>query len=210
MASLLYRFLYWWSGHLPLRLISKAGGPYLERYYLFTLFGHRFYLHRFVASDPDGWHDHPFANTFSIVLWGEYGEEYFSPDKTAYAHRDWVANCVLVKRRIVRWFNWIGARHTHRVVIGNDWSPVDGEVVRAPRSKECWTLFVHEARYTKAWGFWKETADQFRSALKFAYMTWKPWDGKRGLASSGQWWTTNPIGRLTAGRLPSLYAKTVE
>ena len=56
MASLLYRFLYWWSGHLPLRLISKAGGPYLERYYLFTLFGHRFYLHRFVASDPDGWH----------------------------------------------------------------------------------------------------------------------------------------------------------
>ncbi|WP_244260428.1 hypothetical protein [Burkholderia gladioli] len=54
------RVLYAISSRLPCRIIADGNKPYLERYYLATVFGVRFYLHRFVASDPDrGLHDHP-------------------------------------------------------------------------------------------------------------------------------------------------------
>jgi hypothetical protein len=55
-------FLYWFTGRLPCRIICDGDSPYLERYYLWTVFGTHWYLHRFVASDPDrGYHDQPVA-----------------------------------------------------------------------------------------------------------------------------------------------------
>ena len=63
------------SGNLPCRIIADANGPYLERYYLATVFGIRFYIHRFVASDPGrGLHDHPWPWAGSVVLSGFYFE----------------------------------------------------------------------------------------------------------------------------------------
>ena len=63
------RLLLWLTGFLPCRIISEGDQPYLERYYLMTLFGWRFYIHRFVASDPDrGLHDHPWPKAYSIIL----------------------------------------------------------------------------------------------------------------------------------------------
>lgn len=96
------RLLYWLAGRLPCRIISDDGQPYLERYYLATLFGVRFYLHRFVGDDPArGLHDHPWPWAFSLILFGRYLEETRSGT------------------RVVRWFNWLTGDSFHRVVLIN-------------------------------------------------------------------------------------------
>lgn len=99
------RLLYWIAGRLPCRIISDDGTAYLERYYLGTLFGVRFYLHRFVGDDPArGLHDHPWPWAFSLILFGRYLEERRSGP------------------RIVRWVNWLTGDSLHRVVL------IDGPV----------------------------------------------------------------------------------
>lgn len=99
------RLLYWLADRLPCRIISDDGAPYLERYYLATLFGVRLYLHRFVGNDPArGLHDHPWRWAFSLILLGRYLEETRSGP------------------RIVRWFNWLTGDSLHRVVL------IDGPV----------------------------------------------------------------------------------
>jgi len=51
--------------------------PYLERYYLFlrerNLFPFNIFLHRFIKSDPDDLHDHPWSFR-TIILLGGYWE----------------------------------------------------------------------------------------------------------------------------------------
>ncbi len=51
--------------------------PYLERYYLFLKdrknFPFNIFLHRFLKSDPDDLHDHPW-NFRTIILYGGYWE----------------------------------------------------------------------------------------------------------------------------------------
>tara|TARA_Y100000592_G_C5260279_1_gene216996 strand:- start:103 stop:546 length:444 start_codon:yes stop_codon:yes gene_type:complete len=51
--------------------------PYLERYYLFLKerdsFPFNIFLHRFLKSDPDDLHDHPW-NYRTIILYGGYWE----------------------------------------------------------------------------------------------------------------------------------------
>lgn len=114
------------SGQLPCRIISDAGVPYLERYYLCTVFGTRFYLHRFVGSDPDrGLHDHPWRWAFSIILLGWYHEQTRSG------------------LRSVRWFNWLTGDTFHRVLLPHGVSSV-------------WTIFFHRAKCSKRWGFLRE------------------------------------------------------
>lgn len=121
------RLLYWLTGLLLCRIISDDGTPYLELYYLFTLLGVRFYLHRFVGSDPDrGLHDHPWPWAGSVVLHGFY-----------YEH-------TRKGLRKVRWLNWLTGDSFHRVVL-----PLDSW----DKFKPCWTLFFHRAAYTKPWGF---------------------------------------------------------
>lgn len=129
--SKISKMLYWITGFLPVRFINDGNTPYLERYYLFTLFGWQFYIHQFVGSDPDrGLHDHPWSLAFSIILSGWYYEETRSGP------------------RKVRWFNWLTGDSFHRVVLpyslppGNDLLP-------------CWTLFFHRAEKVKKWGFLK-------------------------------------------------------
>lgn len=113
------------SSRLPCRIISDGSRPYLERYYLFTIFGVRFYLHRFVRSDPDrGVHDHPWPWAFSLILRGWYYEE----------RRSGICS--------VRWLNWLTGDTFHRVIL-----PEDRGV------HEVWTIFAHRARRTKLWGF---------------------------------------------------------
>ena len=51
--------------------------PYLERYYLFlkerTSFPFNIFIHKFLKSDPDDLHDHPW-NYFTFILSGGYWE----------------------------------------------------------------------------------------------------------------------------------------
>lgn len=120
------RFLLWLTGFLPARIISQGDEPYLERYYVGTLFGWRFYLHQFVGDDPDrGPHDHPWSLAFSIVLAGWYIEERRGR-----------------KPRPVRRFNWLTGDTFHRVIL--------------PSSVPVWTLFCHRVGDVKAWGFMRE------------------------------------------------------
>jgi hypothetical protein len=96
---MLRKILYKISDNLPARYINHGDGPYMERYYVGTAFGLRFYLHRFVASDADGIHSHPFRYSLSLILAGWYYED------------RWLV------RKVKRFFNFIGPSDFHRVVL---------------------------------------------------------------------------------------------
>ena len=55
----------------------QADEPYLERYYLFLkdrgTFPFNIFLHKFLKSDPDDLHDHPWRY-FTFILRGGYWE----------------------------------------------------------------------------------------------------------------------------------------
>ena len=109
--------------------------PYLERYYLLLKDRQRFpfniFLHKFLKSDPDDVHDHPWPY-FTIILRGGYWEwtPQFSPDGKKIGE-------------IARWcgpgsFRWAGANSFHRIELDP--------------SVECWTLFMPGIQ-KRDWGF---------------------------------------------------------
>ena len=110
------RACYRWQSRLPTRHISHRGAPYLERSYVATVFGIRIYLHRFVACDEDGLHDHPFRHSLSLILAGWYWEDLWAG------------------RGRRRWFNYIGPNKLHRVVLPE------------AAGADVWTLFFHTPR----------------------------------------------------------------
>lgn len=172
-------FLFWLTAKLPCRIISDGDTPYLERYYLCTLFGVRYYLHRFVGSDPArGYHDHPWPWAISIVLSSYY----------------WDARRSGVRR--VAWFNWLLGDSFHRVILPQKdvrhW--VDGKLV-TKADIPCWTLFFHSAKYVKPWGFLRKRDDQTEQA-------WVPHNFPgTGHGTSTPWWLTAPKGRDEPRRL---------
>jgi hypothetical protein len=118
--------MYWYTGNLPCKIIKDGDKPYLERYYIGTVLDWRFYIHRFVASDPDrGLHNHPWRWAISIILIGFYYEI------THYG------------TRTVKWINGLVGDSFHRVILP------DGR-------KDVWTLFFHHAPRSKHWGFLRE------------------------------------------------------
>jgi hypothetical protein len=191
--------LFWLSGFLPCRIINEKDRPYLERYYLCTLFNVRYYLHRFVGSDPDrGVHDHPWPWAVSVVLAGWYWDERrgIEQNDIARALAEFNGTTGLVRRR-VRWFNWLTGDTFHRVVLPNilrrKW--VDGRYVKNA-AQPCWTLFFHSTVKSKAWGF-------LRPMEGHTSMFWVPHnyplDGTSDTDKPG-WWLTAPRGRDCEGR----------
>ena len=71
--------LKWLEKHDRKRIILDRGSkePYLERYYLFLKDRNRFpfnvFLHKFLKSDPDDVHDHPWPYA-TLILSGGYWE----------------------------------------------------------------------------------------------------------------------------------------
>jgi hypothetical protein len=127
------RFLLWLSDRLPARYIKHEGRPYLERYYLAHLFGLRVYLHHFVASDPDGMHDHPWRYSLSIILAGWYLEQ----------RRDgW---------RGRKWANWITGDTFHRVVLPEGSRGVWSIFIHSGRVKPWGMLRERSVRTSAAW-----------------------------------------------------------
>jgi hypothetical protein len=116
LGTLARRLCYAWQGRLPTRHITHLGVPYMERSYVGTVLGIRIYLHRFVACDEDGVHDHPFRHSLSLILAGWYWEDL------------WAGRA---KRR---WINYIGPNKLHRVVLPEE------------AGADVWTLFFHTPR----------------------------------------------------------------
>lgn len=164
--------LFWLSGFLPLRVINDGNRPYLERYYLCTVLGWRFYLHRFVGSDPDrGLHDHPWSKAYSLILSGWYWEE---------------TRCGMRK---VRWFNSLTGDSFHRVVLPCASTPDRDWFLRAVcpdriRDVPCWTLFFHRVGDAKDWGFLRESA----TPGQFVYRVHDYGMGGK----NSEWWKTAP------------------
>lgn len=96
---MIVRYLMWLTARLPIRIIDHEGKPFLERYTLGRACGLQFYVHRFIANDPDGLHDHPWRFGLSVILSGRYWEE------TRYGHR-----------RVGR-FNLVPGTKFHRVLV---------------------------------------------------------------------------------------------
>jgi len=121
--------LYQLTDHLPCKIISEGDRQYLERYYLFTLGNVRFYIHRFVGSDPDrGLHNHPWKWALSLLLSGYYFEQ----------------NSYGLTR--VLFINGLVGDSLHRVIL-------------PPDRKEVWTLFFHQHDRAKDWGFLREESE---------------------------------------------------
>ena len=129
---MLAKLLFWFTATLPCRIINrKPGEPYLERYWLFSLFGITAYLHRFVAADIDeGPHDHPWDIAIAWVLAGGYTEQrgHIHPKKCFDGHDR------PVKRGRI---NLILGHHFHRII---------------EAKPETWTLFIH-TKHSQPWGF---------------------------------------------------------
>jgi len=66
-----------WVGRYRVIMDRQNNEPYLERYYLFLKdrgsFPFNIFLHKFLKSDPDDLHDHPWGY-FTLILRGGYWE----------------------------------------------------------------------------------------------------------------------------------------
>jgi len=66
-----------WLGRYRVIMDRQNNEPYLERYYLFLKdrgsFPFNIFLHKFLKSDPDDLHDHPWGY-FTLILRGGYWE----------------------------------------------------------------------------------------------------------------------------------------
>lgn len=140
------RLLLAYSATRPCKIISEAGRPYLERYFVCAFFGIRIYLHRFVGSDPDrGLHDHPWRWAMSFIL------------------RGWYYEATRRGMRQVHWFNFLTGDTFHRVIL----SPGPLEGVHTP--PEVWSLFIVPAKDVKVWGFLRDKGTNAQVFTPFDY-----------------------------------------
>jgi hypothetical protein len=109
--------------------------PYLERYYLFLkdrdTFPFNIFLHKFLRSDPDDLHDHPWPYA-TVILKGGYWE--WTPVFDAEGRK----LTEVAKWRAPGHVRFNSAKSLHRIEL-------DPGV-------ECWTLFMPGAK-TREWGF---------------------------------------------------------
>lgn len=103
--------------------------PYLERYYVFLKdrksFPFNIFIHKFLKSDPDDLHDHPWSY-FTLILKGGYYE--------------WIpgVNCEVRKWRGPGHFRVCGATSLHRIEL--------------KPGVTCWTVFM-PFKKVREWGF---------------------------------------------------------
>ena len=109
--------------------------PYLERYYLFIRERERFpfniFLHKFLKSDPDDVHDHPWPYA-TIILKGGYWE--------------WIPHFDTVGRKTGEYQVWRGPGH-FRISKANSFHRIelDPDIT-------AWTLFMPGPKQ-RDWGF---------------------------------------------------------
>jgi hypothetical protein len=109
--------------------------PYLERYYVFLKdrdnFPFNIFLHRFLCSDPDDVHDHPWPYA-TLILKGGYWE--WIPQFNSQGQK----MGEIAKWRAPGHFRICSAKSYHRIELDPD--------------VECWTLFMPGPKQ-RDWGF---------------------------------------------------------
>jgi len=173
------KMLFKYTANLPAQLITTAGNPYIERYYVGELFGRTFYLHRFISSDSERHlHNHPWSNGWAVILSGSYVEEVVI-DLCPHAHKGCVTEFITRK-----WFNRIDGNTFHRIhsVKSGTWTLFcHGEMARIPGVFTPGSLL-------KGWGFINRFGNKtvFRSHQS---------------SSAVEWWENAPLGEHV-GRMP--------
>ena len=119
------------------RVILDRGScePYLERYYLFLkerkTFPFNIFIHKFLKSDPDDVHDHPWPYA-TIILKGGYWE--------------WVPQFDSNRKRIGEIAKWRGPGH-FRICSAKSFHRIEVDP-----TVDCWTLFIPGPQ-KREWGF---------------------------------------------------------
>jgi len=129
-----------------LKLLNKLGRkrvimdrvdnePYLERYYVFlrdrTWFPFNVFLHKFLKSDPDDVHDHPWPYATLILKGGYY---------------EWTPNFNEQGIKTSETRHWRGPGH-FRICSANSYHRIE-----LNPDVECWTLFMPGPQ-KREWGF---------------------------------------------------------
>ena len=109
--------------------------PYLERYYLFlkdrNWFPFNVFLHKFLKSDPDAQHDHPW-NYITIIVKGGYWEYVLTYDERGRINGE---------TKI-----WRGAGHIRRC------QAESYHRIEVEPGVDCWTIFIPGIK-RRDWGF---------------------------------------------------------
>jgi hypothetical protein len=109
--------------------------PYLERYYLFLRdrksFPFNIFLHKFLKSDPDDVHDHPWSYA-TLILKGGYWE--------------WIPQFNKEGKKIIEIAKWRGPGH-FRTCAATSYHRIELDP-----SVETWTLFM-PGKQERDWGF---------------------------------------------------------
>jgi hypothetical protein len=129
--------LKWLEAHGRKRIVMDRvnNEPYLERYYVFLkdrdTFPFNIFLHKFLKSDPDDVHDHPW-NYRTLIIKGGYWE--WQPQFNRKGHK------------IGEIATWRGAG-SFRSAKANSYHRIELDP-----NVECWTLFM-PGRKLREWGF---------------------------------------------------------
>jgi hypothetical protein len=130
-------FFAWLEKHDRKRIIMDRvdNEPYLERYYVFlkdrTLFPFNVFLHKFLKSDPDDVHDHPWPYA-TLILKGGYWE--------------WIPQFDADGKKFGEIAHWRGPGH-FRVCSANSYHRIELDP-----SVTAWTLFMPGPQ-KREWGF---------------------------------------------------------
>jgi hypothetical protein len=113
----------------------ESNEPYLERYYVFLkdrkLFPFNVFLHKFLKSDPDDVHDHPWPYATLILKGGYY---------------EWLPQFDSNGRKIAEICVWRRPGH-FRVCSANSFHRIELDP-----DVECWTMFMPGPQ-KREWGF---------------------------------------------------------
>lgn len=122
-------------GRKRIVLDRASNEPYLERYYLFLKERKRFpfniFLHKFLKSDPDDVHDHPWPYATLILKGGYY---------------EWTPEFNSQGKQIGEICHWRGTGH-FRFCKASSYHRIELAL-----NIECWTLFMPGPQQ-KEWGF---------------------------------------------------------
>jgi len=131
------KFFKWMEAHGRKRIVldRQSDEPYLERYYLFlrdrTWFPFNVFLHKFLKSDPDDVHDHPWPYATLILKGGYY---------------EYVPNFSQSGALVGETRYWRGPGH-FRICRSTSYHRIE-----LAEGVECWTLFMPGPQ-KREWGF---------------------------------------------------------